>query len=270
MCTLGCVAASHADQTNKETALQITSTAENSTKDWTAAYAYIEDIRDGRGYTGGLVGFTTATSDMLQLVRQYVAEQPGSTLAPYLPGLEACADRGETVDNADYGTYGGGASDIAARRLGPPFLAAWADAANHDPVFRKVQRDLRDAMYWEPALAAAAADGVGLLGLALYYDTAVNHGPGVADSGDGSFDDIRSRTIGATPARRGSESAWLRAWLSCRIAVLTEWGDNPPDGRIALFRGLLATGNLTLTTPFTWSVYGDTFTLSAAPSPPPD
>jgi hypothetical protein len=43
--------------------------------------------------------------------------------------------------------------------------------------------------------------------------------------------------------------------------VLTEWGDNPPDGRIALFRGLLTTGNLTLTTPSTWSVYGDTFTM---------
>jgi chitosanase len=48
------VAASHADETKKETALRITSTAENSTKDWTAAYAYIEDIHDGRGYTGGL------------------------------------------------------------------------------------------------------------------------------------------------------------------------------------------------------------------------
>jgi len=114
------VAASHADQTNKETALQVTSTAENSTKDWTAAYAYIEDIHDGRGYTGGLVGFTPATSDMLQLVRRYGAEQPGNTLAPYLPGLEACADHGETVDDAEYGVYGGGASDIAARRLGPP------------------------------------------------------------------------------------------------------------------------------------------------------
>ena len=228
VCTLGWVAASHADETKKETALQITSTAENSTKDWTAAYAYIEDIRDGRGYTGGLVGFTTATSDMLQLVRQYVAERPGSILPPYLSGLEACADRGETVDDAEYGVYGGGASDIAARRLGPPFLAAWADAANRDPVFRKVQRDLRDSMYWAPALAAATADGVGLLGLALYYDTSVNHGAGVPDSGDGSFDDIRSRTIGPTPARGGSESAWLRAWLSCRAAVLTEWGTTRP------------------------------------------
>jgi hypothetical protein len=43
-----------------------------------------------------------------------VAEQPGNTLAPYLSGLEACAERGETVDDAEYGVHGGGASDIAA------------------------------------------------------------------------------------------------------------------------------------------------------------
>lgn len=257
----------HADGVQKETALQITSTAENSTKDWTASYGYIEDILDGRGYTGGLVGFTTATSDMLHLVRQYVAEQPGNTLAPYLSGLQACADLGETVDEAEYGVYGAGASDIAAQRLGQPFLTAWGDAADRDPVFRKVQRDLRDSMYWEPALAAATADGVGLLGLALYYDTSVNHGPGVAGSGDGSFHDIRSRVTGSTPADGGSELTWLSTWLTRRAAVLTEWGDNPPDGRIALFRGLLDSGNLTLTTPFTWSVYGDTFTMSAPPTP---
>jgi chitosanase len=257
------------DASVKEMALQITSTAENSTTDWSTGYAYLEDIRDGRGYTGGLVGFTTATSDMLDLVRRYHAERPDNPLAPYLPGLQACADYGDTVGEAEYGVHGGGASDIAAQRLGQPFVNAWVEAARRDPVFRKVQRDLRDAMYWEPARAAATADGVGPLGLALYYDTSVNHGPGVAGSGDGSFDDIRSRATAPTPTRGGDEHRWLRAWLTCRAAVLTEWGDNPPDGRIAMFRRLLDSGNLTLTTPFTWSVYGDTFTIDSPPSPPP-
>jgi hypothetical protein len=58
-------------------------------------------------------------------------------------------------------------------------------------VFRKVQRDFRDSMYWLPAYDTAVADVAGALGLALYYDTAVNHGPGEPKSGDGSFDDIR-------------------------------------------------------------------------------
>ena len=34
----------------------------------------------------------------------------------------------------------------------------------------------------------------GLLGLAIYFDTSLNHGPGQPNSNDGSFDDIRSRT----------------------------------------------------------------------------
>ena len=220
----------------------LASTAENSTKDWTAAYAYIEDIRDGRGYTGGLVGFTTATSDMLHLTRQYIAEQAGNTLAPYLSGLEACAERGETVDDAEYGVYGGGASDIAAQRLGQPFLAAWADAANRYRCSARCSGICAIRCTGRPRSPRPRPTASGSSGLALYYDTSVNHGPGVAESGDGSFDDIRSRTIGPTPARGGSESAWLRAWLSCRAAVLSEWGDNPPDGRIALFGGFSPPG----------------------------
>ena len=97
----------------KEMALQITSTAENSTTDWSSSYADIEDIHVGRGYTGGLVGFTTATGDMLDLVRRYEAERPDNPLVPYLPGLQACADYGDTVDDAEYGLYGGGASSSA-------------------------------------------------------------------------------------------------------------------------------------------------------------
>lgn len=252
-----------AEASVKEMALQITSTAENSTTDWSSSYAYLEDVHDGRGYTGGLVGFTSATGDMLDLVRRYAAVRPDNPLVPYLPGLQACADFGDTVGDAEYGVYGGGASDEAARWLGPPFRNAWVDAAHRDPLFREVQRDLRDVMYWEPAHAAAAADGVGPLGVALYYDTSVNHGPGVPGSGDGSFDDIRSRVVGPPPSRGGDEPTWLRAWLARRAEVLTDWGDNPRDGRIALFRGLLASGNLGLTTPFTWSVYGDAFTISA-------
>ena len=134
-------------------------------------------------------------------------------------------------------------------------------------MFRKVQRDFRDSMYWLPAYDAAVADGVVPLGLALYYDTAVNHGPGEPKSGDGSFDDIRSRTTGK-PIDGGSQTSWLTNWLNHRSAVLTDWGDNPSDGRISMFRALLDSGNLNLTTPFSWCIYGDTFTMSTDPAPP--
>jgi chitosanase len=42
--------------------------AENSTLNWRGAYGYIEDIRDGQGYTAGIIGFCSGTHDMLALV----------------------------------------------------------------------------------------------------------------------------------------------------------------------------------------------------------
>ena len=86
---------------------------------------------------------------------------------------------------------------------------------------------LRDSMYRKPALAAATADGVGLLGLALYYDTSVNHGPGVAGSGDGSFDDIRSRATGPTPATAAQVD------LAQRLADLSGSGAHRMGGQPA-------------------------------------
>ena len=256
------------DLIDQEKAFQITSTAENSTVNWWDTYDTIEDIRDGRGYTGGIVGFTSATGDMLELVERYVALQPShNVLAPYVAGLQSCARLGETVDDAEYGVDGGRASHIAAQQLGRSFLAAWANAAHNDPIFRKLQRDFRRDMYWAPAYDAAVADGIGALGQALYYDTSVNHGPGVANSNDGSFDDVRSRTVGTAPSSGGDERRWLTAFINRRSEVLTLWGDNPADGRIAMFTGLTDSGNLALTPPFSWSVYGDVFQISTNPTP---
>jgi hypothetical protein len=40
---------------------------------------------------------------MLELVQQYVAEKPrNNILAPYLKGLHACADAGDTVADTEY------------------------------------------------------------------------------------------------------------------------------------------------------------------------
>lgn len=255
----------------QEKAFQLTSTAENSTVAWWENYDYCADIKDGRGYTGGPVGFTSATGDMLELVQDYAARKPtGNALAPYLPNLQRCADFGDTVDTAVYGVNGGAASTKAASELGAAFITAWKNAANSDPLFRQCQRDYRNRVYWLPAYNAAVADGLGQLGTCLYYDTSINHGPGVANSNDGSFDDIRSRTTGTKPSNGGSESTWINNFLNVRSAVLTAWGDNPSDGRISMFRGLRTAGKFTLAPPVTWSVYGDTFGWTVDPTPQSD
>ncbi|MDX6332507.1 MAG: chitosanase, partial [Streptomycetaceae bacterium] len=43
------------DPHRKDITMQLVSSAENSTLDWTAQYKYIEDIGDGRGYTAGII-----------------------------------------------------------------------------------------------------------------------------------------------------------------------------------------------------------------------
>src|SRR5437868_8254152 len=71
----------------KEIAMELVSSAENSSLDWRAQYGYIEDIHDGRGYTAGIIGFCSGTGDMLELVRAYAHRRPHSALARFLPAL---------------------------------------------------------------------------------------------------------------------------------------------------------------------------------------
>src|ERR1700733_11350784 len=94
----------------KQIAMELVSSAENSTLDWRREYGYIEDIGDGRGYTGGLIGFGSGAGDMLALVPSYVAAEPGDLLAPFLPALRR-------VDGS-----------ASHHGLGGPFVAAWRRA----------------------------------------------------------------------------------------------------------------------------------------------
>ena len=50
-------------------------------------YQYIEHLDDGRGYTAGRAGFTTATGDLLLVVERYVALNPQSNFISLLPTL---------------------------------------------------------------------------------------------------------------------------------------------------------------------------------------
>ena len=116
----GSLASGLEDRRKKEFALQMISSAENSTLTWRNAFGYIEDIGDGRGYTAGIVGFTSGTSDLLAVVTEYTRRKPGNVLARYLPALR-------TVNGSD--SHAG---------LDPGFPSAWKGAAK-DPVLQKVE-----------------------------------------------------------------------------------------------------------------------------------
>ena len=160
---------------------QLVAIFENGTTE--PRYDYVEDLVDGRGYTCGKIGFTTSSTEVRDVMEAYGACRPATPLAPYLPRLRALAATG---DSAVTGLSG--------------FPGAWAGAAS-DPSFRQVQDALADRFTYEPAVAVARGVGVRTpLGVAILFDTAVQHG--VAEDPDGlpSLVSRASAAAGGDPA----------------------------------------------------------------------
>ena len=228
------------DAAKKDIAMQLVSSAENSSLDWKAQYGYIEDIGDGRGYTAGIIGFCSGTGDMLDLVDLYTERKPDNPLASYLPALRQ-------VDGTD-----------SHEGLDPGFTGAWEQAAR-DSVFKSAQDDERDRVYFNPAVARAKQDGLGTLGQFIYYDAIVMHGNG----GDStSFGSIRNRALAEarTPAQGGDEKEYLHAYLDARVWAMRQEEAHEDTSRVdTAQRVFLNKGNLNLDPPLDWKVYGDDF-----------
>lgn len=228
------------DPTKKEIAMQLVSSAENSSLDWKAQYQYIEDIGDGRGYTAGIIGFCSGTGDMLDLVELYADRRPGNVLAPYLPALRR-------VDGTD--SHAG---------LDPNFPRDWRRAAQ-DQAFRQAQNDERDRVYFDPAVRQGKADGLRVLGQFAYYDAIVMHGDGTDPT---SFRNIRKRALNRArpPAQGGNEVTYLHAFLDARVWAMKQEEAHSDTSRVdTAQRVFLRAGNLDLNPPLDWQVYGDSY-----------
>ncbi|MFF2186790.1 chitosanase [Streptomyces sp. NPDC058155] len=228
------------DPAKKEIAMQLVSSAENSSLDWKGQYGYIEDIGDGRGYTAGIIGFCSGTSDMLDLVELYTERSPDNPLASYLPALRA-------VDGTD-----------SHEGLDPGYPDAWREAAA-DPAFRTAQNDERDRVYFNPAVNRGKEDGVGTLGQFAYYDAIVMHGDGNSDT---SFSGIRERALNEArpPSEGGDETAYLNAFLDARVWAMKQEEAHEDTSRVdTAQRVFLDAGNLNLDPPLDWKVYGEDF-----------
>ncbi|MEV4249612.1 chitosanase [Streptosporangium canum] len=235
-------AADLTDPRKKDIAMQLVSSAENSSLNWKAQYRYIEDIDDGRGYTAGIIGFCSGTGDMLELVELYAERKPGNVLAKYLPALRK-------VDGTD-----------SHKGLDPNYTKDWATAAK-DKVFQQAQNDERDRVYFNPAVQQAKTDGLRALGQFVYYDAIVMHG----DGGDSeSFSAIRRNALkkAKPPAQGGDEVKYLHAFLDARkVAMKAEEAHEDTSRVDTAQRVFLNKGNLDLDTPLSWKVYGDPYTI---------
>lgn len=227
----------------KEIAMKLVSSAENSSLDWKAQYGYIEynvegNPKENRGYTGGIIGFTSRTHDMLELIQYYVRVAPGNGLAKYLPALRK-------VDGT-----------ASTNGLGEPFLRAWKDAAT-DPRFRGAQDHERDRVYFDPAVALAKKDGLGALGQFCYYDAAVMHGYEALEG-------IRNRALKRSrpPSAHGDEFAYVDTFLNERIVEMKKEQGHQNTTRVdTMQRKFLRERNLDLHPPLDWKVYGEKFRI---------
>ena len=231
----------------KEIAMELVSSAENSSLDWKAQFTYIEDIGDGRGYTGGIIGFCSGTGDMLQVVQAYTAAEPHNPLARFIPALE----------------HVNGTASHAG--LGAPFVAAWHESAA-DPLFQRAQDRERDQVYFDPAVRAAKRDGLSTLGQFIYYDAMVMHGPGADPL---SFGGMRAwvQRHAKSPAKGGSEQHFLHVFLEHRKTIMRTEEAHSDTSRIddeqAVF---LKAHDWGLRPPLRWKTYGDPWAILTDPA----
>ena len=231
----------------KEIAMELVSSAENSSLDWKAQFTYIEDIGDGRGYTGGIIGFCSGTGDMLQVVQAYTKAEPGNPLAQFLPALVQ-------VNGTD--SHAG---------LGDPFVAAWHRAAL-DPLFQQAQDDERDQVYFDPAVKAAKQDGLSTLGQFVYYDAMVMHGPGADPL---SFDGMRAwvQRHAKSPARGGDEQHFLHVFLEHRKVIMRTEEAHSDTSRVDDEQAVFLTAHdWGLRPPLRWKTYGDPWSIVTDPA----
>ena len=230
---------------------ELVSVFENSTT--RIRYDYIANLHDGCGLTAGRAGFCSATGDMLLTVMAYVRDNPRTALARYLPVLRVRA--AQYSDNT--------------RGLGTPFRRAWQRAASDD-AFRKAQDAVVDQLYFRPAATLAATARLrSPLAVAIFYDTAIQHGTGTDHDGLPSLIARTRRAVGGLPGGRITETRWLLAFLRTRRADLehphntdrlADWPESV--GRVDALHHLVATSNLALTPPVRVNPWGDeTFTL---------
>ncbi|VDG21128.1 chitosanase [Lactiplantibacillus mudanjiangensis] len=227
----------------RATTFALVSSAENSSLNYHQQYRYIEDIGDGRGYTAGIIGFTSGTGDLLQVVRKYQKLRPHNRLVRYLPALKR---------------VNGTASH---QGLGPKFVRAWRQAAR-DQRLIQAQDAIVDRLYLRPAIRAAQQDGLTPLGQYIYYDAMVVHGPGASAD---SFGGIRrvAKQRAKTPRQGGQATTYLRTFLTVRAKIMRQEKAHHDLSRLKAQWQFVQEHKDRLQLPLTWTMYQQKFRLTA-------
>lgn len=227
-------------------AQQLTNVFENGTP--AANYRYVKRLGDGRGFTCGRIGFTTATGDALEVIEQLTKKRRSNALARFLPTLRHLAARESGATSCLRG-----------------FERSWKTEARQSD-FRHIQDETAFRLYGVPALRYANRVGVrSVLGIECLFDSALQHGDG--EDPDGLAALVREtasrsgtpsgRTLGGRKCATTSEAHFIEQFLSIRMAHLNHahdpktrgvWADS--SDRCHALANLARTKNFNLKTPF--------------------
>jgi chitosanase len=129
----------------------------------------------------------------------------------------------------------------------------------NDKVFRAVQDEVSDELYYQPAINRASQVGIQTaLGKAIFYDTVIQHGDGDDPDGLPALIAATTKKMKGTPKTGIDEKKWLSSFLNVRRADLAhahdpatreEWAKSV--GRVESLMQLVKSGNLDLHGPFT-------------------
>ncbi len=210
-------------------------------------YSYIEYLPDGRGFTFGKVGFTTATGDGFDVIREYTEANSNSQLAQYLPALQNLARKN---------------SNDTTELIG--FSKVWQQEA---PFTKYTQDKVAFELYGKPAIEYCKTLGLqSNLALSIIYDAIVQHGDGKDDDGIRKIFKHTIKNIGGTPSGKNykgkncdvvtDEAKFLAMFLCERKEILEdannedsreEWQQSVE--RVNVFVQLLANKNFDLLMP---------------------
>lgn len=233
----GTVLAAGLNKDQKRRAEQLTSIFENGKTE--IQYGYVEELDDGRGYTCGRAGFTTATGDALEVVEVYTKAVPNNKLKKYLPELRRLA-KDESDDTSNL----------------KGFASAWRSLGN-DKAFRAAQDEVNDRLYYQPAMKRSDQAGLKTaLAKAVMYDTVIQHGDG--DDPDSFYALIKrtNKKMGGSPKDGTDEKKWLNKFLDVRYDDLMNPSDEDTQdewresvARVDVFRDIVKAKNYNLDGP---------------------
>ncbi|UZD73432.1 chitosanase [Bacillus siamensis] len=233
----GTVFAAGLNKDQKRRAEQLTSIFENGKTE--IQYGYVEALDDGRGYTCGRAGFTTATGDALEVVEVYTKAVLNNKLKKYLPELRRLAkDESDDISNLK------------------GFASAWRSLGN-DKAFRAAQDKVNDSLYYQPAMKRSEQAGLKTaLAKAVMYDTVIQHGDG--DDPDSFYALIKrtNKKMGGSPKDGTDEKKWLNKFLDVRYDDLMNPSDEDTQdewresvARVDVFRDIVKEKNYNLNGP---------------------